>query len=133
MLTQFKRLFGIKTPGEFCMVVGVILLFIFVSIQPYLETHGRKLFLTLFKFGIVAYYIVFLLILLLLNIKKPTAQRMSAKEDKIVQDIICDCLRRNPLDKKELADCVRKKLDEDGIFYISAAQIRDCIEKMVSK
>lgn len=68
----------------------------------------------------------------------PGVHRVSEKDDKIIKNMIRQCLEEASIGEGEsmstldLLYCVETSLEQEGIFYITLPQINTCIEQVAS-
>jgi hypothetical protein len=122
------------------LLVGMLLVFLSTPIISYLMEHDMKALAALLNTARFFYLLLFFGYGLSSAIRHPPLTRkVNKKEREIMKTLIVECAEDVSLESKEgkietleLLDCVEKKLEQKGIFYITSPQISNCIEQAFS-
>lgn len=127
-----------ENPGRI-LLVGVILVFVSTPFISYLREHGMESLADAINTVRFSYLLAFFVFWLYNVVNHPVVQRSNPKESKMIKDMIQSCLEEARSENEgesigtlELVGRVGKKLEQEGIFYITYPQINHCIEQMIS-
>ena len=111
--------------------IGLIIFIICYIFSIFLKSINKITLAEILETWCFIFLLLYIGFLIIGVIKNRSVHRINKEENEIIEKLALDCLKNSQLSYTSLLQCISKKLDYSGIFFITQRQIMKCIDSLL--